>query len=231
MSLFEFFQAPENFVARERILHMKSVLEMKTAAAAHGVQIQMTEPEIDNHGFDFTIFRGYDRLCIQNKATISGSRVSSWKAHPQHFQIPFLERQLWPEVDGLPIGSIEGAMGGLLIHRVSREAAEQNKLYVEYFYFDIFYASAVASGAYRSKKFSPQEARDILLKINKGDRGQRIVVPFKAMIPIKSPAALLSFRLDIPSPSNYVPIGRLPSHRVSGLEELFRAEIRDWLPQ
>lgn len=78
MSLADFCVEPANYVARERMLHMKAVLEMKIAAASCGIQLQMTEPEIDNQGFDFTIASGYDLLYVQNKSTLDNSGVSSW---------------------------------------------------------------------------------------------------------------------------------------------------------
>lgn len=39
------------------MLHMKAALDMKVASARCGCQLDMTEPEILNNGFDFTISR------------------------------------------------------------------------------------------------------------------------------------------------------------------------------
>lgn len=186
MSLADFIRSPKHLVAREKMLHMKAALEMKTAAASCGVQLQMTEPEIDNQGYDFTIALQYDILYIQNKSTISNANVKSWEFHPLHFQVPILERDLAPRIDGLSIGGVEGAMGGALVHRVLHQAATEDRLEVEYFYFDIFYASAVASGLWESCSFSSDEAKSIMLMIRDGEKGGRITIPLRAMLPIKS---------------------------------------------
>ena len=82
MSLFEFLSSNQNFVARERLLHMKSLLEMKIHAAASDEQLKATEPEIDNDGYDFVISLQNYHLFIQNKATIDQANVRSWDVHP-----------------------------------------------------------------------------------------------------------------------------------------------------
>ena len=112
------------------MLHMKAALDMKVAAARCGCQLHMTEPEIDNNGFDFTIAHRYEHLHVQNKAAMSGSGVSSWDFHPQLFQVPLLERDISPSVDGNPVGGAEGALGGALLHIVSKEAVENGRLEV-----------------------------------------------------------------------------------------------------
>ncbi|CAD0210266.1 hypothetical protein AGRHK599_LOCUS281 [Rhizobium rhizogenes] len=209
------------------MLHMKATLDMKVAAATCGYQLHMTEPEIDNNGFDFTIAHRYDHLHVQNKATISGAGVRSWDFHPLLFQVPFLERDISPCVDGYPVGGTEGAMGGALLHVVSKEAAEDGRLDVKYYYFDIFYVAAVEQGLWVSEKFGREEAQSILRKIRNGNWSERINLPLRAFLPISSPAAILAFRFHMPRPSNYVSMG----HKCpNGLEELWRAEVRHWLP-
>ena len=70
MSLLDFLKAPRNSVAREKLLHMKAALEMRLHAAKFEAQIQMTEPEIDNNGYDFTVSHGHYHLYLQNKSVI-----------------------------------------------------------------------------------------------------------------------------------------------------------------
>lgn len=227
MSLIDFLKAPQHFVARERMLHMKATLDMKVAAAMSGCQLHMTEPEIDNSGFDFTVAYRYDHLHVQNKATVSGAGVSSWDFHPLLFQVPLLERDLSPHVDGNPVGGGEGAMGGALLHVVSKEAAEDGRLEVKYYYFDIFYVAAVEQGLWPSKNFKREEARDILRRIRDSGWGERITLPLRAFLPIRSPAAILAFRFHMPQGTNYVSLG----HKCpSGLEKLWRADVEHWLP-
>lgn len=231
MSLANFIRSSKHLVAREKMLHMKAALEMKIAAASYGVQLQMTEPEIDNQGYDFTIALQYDILYIQNKSTISNANVNSWDFHPLHFQVPILERDLAPQVDGMSIGGIVGAMGGALVHRISHQAAVKGKLEVEYFYFDIFYASAVASGLWEPRSFSSHEAKSMMILIRDGEEGGRITIPLRAMLPIKSPSAILALRFGLPHPTNYVSIGRLPFEggAPETFKELWRANVGQWV--
>lgn len=228
MSLADFLNEPQHLVARERMLHMKAALDMKVAAATCGYQIHMTEPEIDNNGFDFTIAHRYDHLHVQNKATLSGAGVYSWDFHPLLFQVPILERDISPIVDGYPVGGVEGAMGGALLHVVSNEAAKNGRLDVSYYYFDIFYAAAVEQGIWPNKRFGREEAKNILRKIRDGNLGERVSLPLRAFLPISSPAAILAFRFHMPQPSNYISLG----HKCpNGLEDLWCAEVKHWLPQ
>ncbi|MVA27666.1 hypothetical protein V6582_20645 (plasmid) [Agrobacterium vitis] len=124
MSLYDFFKDPNNFVARGNILHMKAALDLKQTTAQHGIQLHLTEPEIDNQGYDFIAAVGYDQVYLQNKATLDDANVSSWKIHPLHLNVPLLERDLSPSIDGWPICGGEGAMGGVLLHLIDAEAAK-----------------------------------------------------------------------------------------------------------
>ncbi|MBA4766196.1 MAG: hypothetical protein K2Q29_06595 [Sphingomonadales bacterium] len=227
MSLLQFLNSPENSVARERMVHMKAALQMKLAAASGGYQLQMTEPEIDNAGFDFTAAHRYDLLHLQNKSTLDSVGVNSWDFHPLLFQVPFLERDISPKIDGVPIGGLDGAMGGALLHVISSEAAREDRLEVTYFYSDIFFLSAVEQGIYDQKDFSVEEARDLLRKIRYGEWGKRIKLPKRAFLQIKSPAAIVAFRFHIPSPSNWVSLGHSCPE---GLATLWSGEVNKWLP-
>lgn len=231
MSLTDFLRDPRHFVARERMLHMKASLEIKIAAASCGEQLQMTEPEIDNQGFDFTVALGFDVLYVQNKATMSGSKVSSFEIHPLLLQIPFLERDIAPHVAGRQLGATEGAMGAVLLHEVCEDAAAQGRLEVRYHYFDIFHAAAVANGLWISSSFSPDEASDLVSAIENGVRGDRVALPRRAMLPVRSPAALVSLRFHLPHGSNYISLGRLPTGELhESLRDVWRAEVGQWLP-
>jgi hypothetical protein len=55
-----------------------------------------------------------------------------------------------------------------------------------------------------------------------------MTLPMGAFLPISSPAAVLAFRFRMPRPSNYISLG----HQCpDGLEELWCAEVRNWLPE
>ncbi|MBB3236927.1 hypothetical protein [Phyllobacterium endophyticum] len=231
MSLYSFFKEPNNFVAREKLLHMKAALDLKQTAAQHGIQLHLTEPEIDNQGYDFIAAVGYDQVYLQNKATLDDANVSMWKIHPMHLNVPLQERDLSPSIDGWPIGGGEGAMGGVLLHLIDAEAAKADDLQISYFYFDIFYASAVASGLWETPKFNSMEAADILRKVRDGGPGDRITLPFRAFLPIRSPSSILALRLHIPQPSNYISLGhRAESGSPGPLREMWRTELARHLP-
>lgn len=154
MSLYEFCHSPEHFVARERLLHMEAALDMKLHAACN-LQLQMTEPEIDNEGYDFTVVLGYDLLYIQNKATLSDASVTAWEIHPTLLQASFADRDIAPVIDGLPVGGYgAGASGGVLLHVIDAVAARDNEFRVSYYYFDVFFAAALALGIWKNPGFT-----------------------------------------------------------------------------
>jgi hypothetical protein len=204
MSLLEFCRTPRHLVARERLLHTRAVYEMKLGAAIEQEQILMTEPEIDNEGYDFTITSAYYHLHIQNKAALDRSGAKAWEIHAALLRPSFHDRDLVPLFDGLPLWAPIGASGGVLLHVISTEAADRNALEVAYFYFDVFYALAVAEGIWNSSAFSAEQAHTLLGKIQEADTNGRIILPKHAFFPITSPAAILALRMGVGGPSNYI---------------------------
>ncbi|WP_421707523.1 hypothetical protein [Algihabitans sp.] len=231
MGLFDFLNSPRHFVAREKLLHLRAAYEMKLAAARSGEQLLMTEPEIDNSGHDFVASINYDLLYVQNKSTLSGANVNAWNVHPKLLQVPYGDRDISPQIDHSPIGGIDGAMGGVLLHEIDSEAAQQDKLKISYFYFDIFFAAAVQSGLWVSPNFCREKARSIMEKIAHGERGDRISLPKQAMLPIRSPAALVAFRFHLPWPSNWISLGRLSNEQPEVIKNHWRSEIGQWVTQ
>jgi hypothetical protein len=235
MDLYAFCTAPEHYVARERLLYTKVTYEMKLHGASFGEQLQMTEPEIDNQGYDFSTALGYHLLYLQNKATLSDTGVRSWDVHPVLLQPAFHDRDLAPMVDGFPVGGLIGASGGVLLHIIDADAARKNQMQVAYRYFDVFYASAVASGLWESQDFSRSDAKKVLRAIQTGNPGDRISLPIKAFLPIRSPAAIVAFRFHIPSPSNYISLGCAAMKQderdktlAESLKMIWRAEVSYW---
>ena len=145
MTLVDFLSDPKHFVARERLLHTKATLDMKLAAAHCGVQLQVTEPEIDNLGHDFIASVSFDQVYLQNKATLSKANVERWEIHTRFLEASFKDRDLAPVVHGLPVGGMAGAFGGFLLHEVSTEAAALGELKVSYWYFDIILCRSLLS--------------------------------------------------------------------------------------
>jgi hypothetical protein len=227
MNLYIFFKDPKNFVAREKLIHMRAAYEMKLYAAQSGVQLHMTEPEIDNLGYDFVAAKDHNLLYIQNKSKLSDAATVSWDIHVRHLSVPFQERDLAPEVNGVVVGGLEGGMGGVLLHVIDADAAKNNQLMISYYYFDVFYASAVANGLWKAEGFSSLQAIDLLTKIGNGELHERISLPFYAMLPIKSPNAIIHFRFHLPEPSNYISVGRLPARKL-GDEESLRLFSQIW---
>jgi len=202
MSLYDFIKADEHHVARERLLYTRAAYEMKLHGAQHGVQVQMTEPEIDNRGYDFTVVIGYEPLHLQNKATVSDTTVGRWDIHASLIQPRWHDRDLAPFNRGLPIGNYDGASGGVLLHEICAQAAKAGELKVRYFYFDQYYAAGVASGAVAAPGFSAKDAADLLDLLQ--NAVGRFQLPKRAFLPISSPAAILALRMQTPGPSNYM---------------------------
>ena len=140
MSLFDFLNEPKNFVARERLLHNKLVYEMKLYAASHSRQIQMTEPEIDNRGYDFSVTDDvcYEAPHIQSKSALVPGGASKWNIHAGILQPSWHDRDIVPDLNGLPIPGLAGATGGILLQLIDKTAAEKNELVVDYRYLDFF---------------------------------------------------------------------------------------------
>lgn len=115
MGLSDFLRSNQNFIARERLLHMKASLEMKLHAASSEEQLKITEPEIDNDGYDFVMTLRHYHVYIQSKATLDQVHVTSWNVHPVLLQASFCDRDIAPVVDGIPIWGVgEGASGAVL---------------------------------------------------------------------------------------------------------------------
>lgn len=229
MSLLAFVSSPEHFVARERLLHMKAALEMKMAAAHCSVQLQMTEPEIDNLGHDFIAAIAFDQVFLQNKATVDTAGVRSWDLNARFLQASFTDRDLAPVVRGLPVGGLEGAFGGFLLHEISADSANLGHLDVKYWYFDIIFANAVRTGLWKAAYFSPQQAEDLLDEIGRAERGEKICVKKDYMLPIKSPKAIVQFRFHLPRPSNWMSLGSKDlGVWPPEIPNLWELEVRQW---
>jgi hypothetical protein len=226
MSLYEFCKDPGSLVARERLLFMRTLYEMKLHGACHQVQLLMTEPEIDKDGFDFSVALGYDHLFLQNKVTLSDAGVSSWSIHTDLLAAAWHDRDLAPLANGYKVMFPTGASGGVLLHVIDAEAAKRNELVVADYYFDIFYAAGVAAGAHKAEGFSQDDAARLLSQIQHGTR--RIDVPKRAFLPIRSVAAVVALRMHIPAGSNYVSLANSGSDDI--LAELRSREIRSWMP-
>ena len=206
MSLFDFLIEPKNFVARERLLHNKLVYEMKVYAASHNRQIQMTEPEIDNRGYDFTVTDDvcYEALHIQSKSALVPGGASSWSIYAGILQPSWHDRDIVPDLDGLPIPGLAGATGGILLQLIDTKSAKENELVIDYRYLDIFCIYANFLGLRKWPYYSPEKARAMLKLLQNSNATDRICIPKSAFLPIKSPAAMLAFRFHIPFSTNFV---------------------------
>jgi hypothetical protein len=225
MSLGHFMKDSASTKARERLLHTKAVFEMRLHAAIEGHQIQFTEPEIDNEGFDFTVVTDYTSLYIQNKAAIRPGGASSWKVWARLLKVSPDDRHTVPSLDGDPVGRYEvGATGGVLIHLVDwRKADQEEVLAVKCRYFDIYYAVAVAHGMITAKTFPREEALRLIREIRNASPDDRLVLKIRHCLPIRSPAAVLALRLGMGG-FNY--ISAMPRTLDSAPEarEAFRAD-------
>lgn len=224
MSLYDFVKADEHHVARERLLYLRAVYEMKLHGARCGEQVQMTEPEIDNRGYDFTVMVGYEPLHLQNKATVSDAKVGRWDIHARLIRPRWHDRDLAPFHRGLPVGGYDGASGGVLLHEICAAAAKDGQLLVRYSYFDHYYAAGVASGAVKARGFPAKAAVELLDRLQNATG--RFWLPKRAFLPIASPAAILALRMAMPDPSSYM---RLAGQGDLG-PGLWARELDAWRP-
>lgn len=206
MSLYDYCRAPKHQVGRERLLHMRVAFEMKLHAAISQQPLLVTEPEIDDSGYDFAVAvsREFDQLFIQSKSALSETGAKSWNIRGALLQPSWHDLDIVPSVDGSPIGTF-GATGGVLLQIIDEAAAKNDELKITYFYFDVFFALGVAFDLWLSPNFSSEDAFDLLRRIqNVPDLDARLSIPKAAFLPIKSPAAIVALRLHLPTPCNYV---------------------------
>jgi hypothetical protein len=180
-------------------------------------------------GHDFIAAIAFYQIFLQNKATVDTAGVTSWDLHARFLQASFADRDLAPVVRGLPIGGIEGAFGGFLLHEISADSAKLGHLDVKYWYFDIIFANAVRTGLWKTAKFSPQQAENLLDRIGRAGRGEKISVKRDYMLPIESPKAIVQFRFHLPSPSNWMSIGSKDlGVSPPGIPNLWELEVSQW---
>jgi hypothetical protein len=236
MNLSTFLRRPADTVAREKLLHAKASYEMRLHAARLGAQIQMTEPEIDNRGYDFTLILDHYNFPVQNKTAIRPGGSRNWKIRASLLQPCFADRDLVPELDGFKVGGDSGgASGGVLLHLIDTRASdEDNKLTVAYKYLDIFYIVAVAARIFTTGCFTADAAIEFLRLLRNSQQHAMLHVPEKYFLPISSPAAILAFRLHLPI-SNYVSCSK-PSFDLSTnnqpnsvMADLWNSSIAPWV--
>lgn len=204
LNLATFLKRPADSVARERLLHLKAGYEMRLFAAQLGEQIQMTEPEIDNNGHDFTLIRGNYGFPVQNKAAVRPGGARQWRIRAGLLHAAFADLDLVPNLDGQAAsGYSDGASGGVLLHLVDRAAAEAGELQVAYAYLDIFFIIATAAGICLNRRFSAAEALSLLRRLRDTRDTECVTLPERWFLGISSPAAVVDFRLGI-RPNNYM---------------------------
>lgn len=213
---------------RERLLHLTAAQQLRLHAARFDTRLMITEPEIDNEGFDFTISSEFESLFIQSKGTLSKGGARSWWVRAALIKPSFYNRDLMPNLDNAIVGGYStGATGGVLLHVIDEEAADADRWEVSYRYLDIFWLIAVSSGvACRSEK-ERKRALELLRAIRSADDEQRIELKFADFAKLKSVAALAALRLHIGAMSNWAStchLGEdlaLPPSQLEGIELLW----------
>jgi len=189
---------------RERLLHLTAAQQLRLHAARYDARLMITEPEIDNEGFDFTVSSEFESLYLQSKGTLSKGGARSWKIRAALIKPSFYNRDLMPDLDNAKVGGYAtGATGGVLLHVIDEDAADANRWEVRYRYLDIFWLIAVSSGvACRSEK-ERERALELLRAIRSADDKQHIELRFTDFAKLKSVAALAVLRLHIGAMSNW----------------------------
>jgi hypothetical protein len=202
--LTDFLTRPADTIAREKMLHAKVSHDIRLYGAQYGVQIQMTEPDIDNRGYDFTLILNHYNFPIQNKAAIRPGGARKWKIRASLLKLCFADRDLAPYLDGLKVsGYSEGASGGILLHLIDRKESDKGTLAVSYKYLDIFYIIGIAARHFSASKFSPEDAIQLLRTLRDSEDDTTLNIPERYFFPISTSAAIIALRFSLP-PCNYV---------------------------
>jgi hypothetical protein len=207
MSLYQFLKSQRQTVARERILYTKACLDLSVYAGSHSAQIQFTEPDVDNEGYDFTAVYNYLPLYIQNKSRFSDSKTRVWKIHTSLLRVNWLNRDIAPKIDGVAVVGASNknpaANGCVLLHVVDAQSAKRNELKVQYFYFDLYLCSAIAQGYLKRNSFSAKKAQSVLRRVRDDCEQGMVRIPQAAFLPVQSAAAVLGLRFSMGT-SNYI---------------------------
>lgn len=201
----KFVSGPKHSIERERLLYLTAVQELKLFAAIHGEQLMVTEPELDIEGFDFTITTQFESVYLQSKGTLNPGGQRQWQIRAALIKPSFYNRDVMPYLDGSPVGGYTiGATGGVVIHMIEKEAAARDLLEVSYYYLDIFWLIAVASGAAGLGRKKKNRALDLLRKIRSADDNERVTLRLTDFAKLKSFASIAALRLHVGGPSNWI---------------------------
>ena len=204
MALLNLILAPKKTVERERLLHLTAVHELKLHGARHDARIMVTEPELDIEGFDFTISSDFESIYIQSKGTLNRGGARSWNIRAAILNPSFYNRDLMPILDGTPLCNYAiGATGGVLIHVIDLDAANEERFVVNYCYLDVFWLIGVASGVAGRDGRARARALDLLRQIRNANEIQLIRLRFSDFAKLISVTSVAKFRLHVGNPSNW----------------------------
>lgn len=211
-NIVEFLTDKTRATERERILHLTATRDLKLHAAAHGMRLLISEPELDLDGYDFAMWSEFEAIYVQSKATLKYGGARSWNVRAALLKPSFYNRDLIPMLDGINTWGMEtGGDGGVLLHVVDQETSTLQNLVIEYRYLDIFWLIGVAAGAISKTERARRRALTLLRQIRDAETNDKIKLNVGDFARLPCVEAIAALRLHIGANSNWASVGKLVS--------------------
>jgi hypothetical protein len=187
MSLSNFLKSSINTTTRENIFFNKLYFDLKLAAAKRDYPLQVFIPEVDRFGFDVILDDGDVERRFQLKSFAKSADTASWDIYkrllrPSYRNAPALTFERSPEGVGLE--------GGVILIEIDDSSDECP---VTYYYTDIFIVTALAHGLISSERGKRvDQASTLLTRLHEGGGHDRVSVPIRLFLKIRSPSTLLA---------------------------------------
>ena len=202
--LHSFLSSSTHSTERERLLHLTALRDLKLYAAVHGERVMITEPELDIEGFDFVISNAFEMIHLQSKATLICGGKRRWKVRAALIKASMYNRDLMPNLDGLPVsGFSTGATGGVLLHVIDADGSSNESLKISYRYLDIYWLIGVASGVAGQSRQKRERALTFLREIRDANDSAHIELRFGDFACLRSITDIALLRLHIGGMSNW----------------------------
>lgn len=184
MSLSEYMVNPDNFVAREHMLHHRLMFDLKLEAAKVGHNLLASTPEVDRDGYDVALWIDTDSVFLQCKAFTRDGQ-SSWRIH---------KKVICPRPEDISkilhrgfLYTHHGFGGGVLV--ISSQVRE-GSLDITYMYADLITIWAMSQNLVRKNRSVVGAASRLLNGLMKNDT--TIYIPRSLLITPRTNAHLLA---------------------------------------
>jgi len=188
----QFLNDPNMTTVRESMYRDRLLYDLKFSAAKRGCDLQVMQPEVDNHGYDISIDDADNQRFFQLKVTTSSSATSSWNIHKRLLRPDWKYGQLFH----LPASPEDTGLNGGVILTVVDDEDENCPIaykYFDYFVFEAFLQRMIIEKKTKGKrKTANQFADGILKEFFNGVGRDKIRIPEQLFVTAKTNDDLLA---------------------------------------